>query len=76
MKRVNDKGLREVLSFLNARHKYLEYIDDVLLTEFLKEAEHQMEIGKSPTIEITHYYSMSGLTEIYIITDDGLSEEI
>ena len=75
---VNEKGLAEIKSFLAEHHKKgCDYLTDGMLRAWAADAEFQLDEGNPASIEIPYYFTISGHTEEYTISDEGLDcEEI
>lgn len=75
---VNEKGLAEIHQFLAEKHKLGgEHFDRAMLRAWAADAEFQLGEGNPARIEIRSFDSVSGHTEDYTISDEGLDcEEI
>ena len=76
---VNETGLSEIREFLQKTHIQGESVGfdgRDLLRAWAEDAEFQMGEGNPPTIEIRSWDSLTGRTETYTISDEGISTEI
>ena len=75
---VNEKGLAEIQAFLAARHKLGgDHFDRSMLQAWAQDAEFQLGEGNPASIEIRSFEAISGHTEDYTISEEGLDcEEI
>jgi hypothetical protein len=75
---VNEKGIAEIQAFLAEKHKLGgDQFDLSMLQAWAHDAEFQLSEGNSASIEIRSFDSISGHTENYTISPDGLDcEEI
>lgn len=74
---VNELGLKEISDFLQANHKSHEsfYGNSDCLKAWAKQAEFQIGEGNDAEIEINSWNSVSGRTEKYKISNEGLTFE-
>lgn len=73
---VNDKGLAEIHQFLADKHKRGgNHFDRSMLQAWAQDAEFQLGEGNPASIEIRSWDSVSGHTENYTISDEGLDCE-
>ena len=73
---VNDKGLVEIHQFLADKHKLGgDHFDRSMLQAWAQDAEFQLGEGNPASIEIRSFDSVSGHTENYTISDEGLDCE-
>ena len=73
---VNDKGLTEIHEYLAANHKLGgDHFDRDMLCAWAEQAEYQLSEGNSATIELKSSETISGHTECFTISDDGLDCE-
>lgn len=75
---VNEKGLAEIQAFLAKKHKLGgNHFDRSMLQAWAQDAEFQLGEGNPASIEIRSFDAVSGHTEGYTISDEGLDcEEI
>lgn len=74
---VNDKGLAEIKAFLSEKHKLGgDHFTPAMLHAWAQEAEFQLDEGNPASIEIRSFDSVSGHTEDYTISNEGLNCEI
>lgn len=75
---VNEKGLAEIQAFLAEKHKLGgDHFDRSMLQAWAQDAEFQLGEGNPASIEIRSFDAVSGHTENYTISDEGLDcEEI
>lgn len=75
---VNEKGLAEIQAFLAEKHKLGgDHFDRSMLQAWAQDAEFQLGEGNPASIEIRSFDAVSGHTEEYTISAEGLDcEEI
>lgn len=75
---VNENGLRQIHQFLDGHHKKGgDHFDRSMLLAWAADAEFQLAEGNPACIELRSWDTVSGHTETFTITEDGLdSEEI
>ena len=75
---VNEKGLAEIQAFLAGKHKLGgDHFDRSKLQAWAQDAEFQLGEGNPASIEIRSFDAVSGHTEEYTISGEGLDcEEI
>lgn len=74
--KVNDKGLAEIHQFLAKNHKLGgDRFGPDELRAWARDAEFQISEGNDASIEIRSFDSVSGHTEIYTITAEGIDCE-
>ena len=76
MKTINAIGLAEIHAFLTARHRLggLNHFTPAMLRAWAEDAEFQLAEGNPACIEIPSWNTISGHTEEYTVSDDGISE--
>lgn len=75
--RVNEAGLKEIHAFLAERHKLGgDHFDRNMLLAWAEDAEYQLGMGNPATIELKSWDSISGHTECFTVSEDGISWEI
>ncbi len=73
---VNEKGLAEIKAFLAEKHKLGgDHFDGSMLQAWARDAEFQLGEGNPPSVEIRSFDAVSGHTEGYTITEEGLDYE-
>ena len=73
---VNEKGLAEIHAFLAEKHKLGgDHFDSSMLRAWAQDAEFQLGEGNPASIEIRSFDSVSGHTENYTISPEGLDCE-
>lgn len=73
---INEAGIREINAFLYRCHKKGgDHFTPDMLRAWAQEAEFQLSEGNTPTIEIKSWDSVSGATEAFTVSDDGVSFE-
>lgn len=75
---VNEKGLAEIQAFLAGKHKLGgDHFDRSMLQAWAQDAEFQLGEGNPASVEIRSFDAVSGHTEEYTISTEGLDcEEI
>lgn len=75
-KTVNDAGLKQIHQFLADYHKKGgDHFNDEMLRAWAADAEFQLGEGNPASIEIRAFDSITGHTEEFTISDDGLDFE-
>lgn len=74
-KYVNDKGVQMIAEFLAANHKRQKPFTHNMLLAWAADAETQLMLGNSPTIEVRSWDSLSGATITFTVPDEGISSE-
>ena len=74
---INQTGIAEIKGFLRAAHKphfnrALIIFDQNMLNAWASAAEFQLGEGNGASIEISKYYSKSGRTETFTVSDAGI----
>lgn len=73
---VNDNGLNQIHQFLAEHHKKGgDHFDKDMLRSWAADAEFQLSEGNPARIEIRSFDSVSGHTEEFTISDEGLDFE-
>lgn len=73
---VNEKGLAEIHQFLAEKHKLGgDHFDRSMLQAWAQDAEFQLGEGNPASIEIRSWDAVSGHTETYTISEEGLDCE-
>ena len=76
IKTINSIGIAEIHAFLTARHKLGgNHFTPDMLRAWAEDAEFQLGEGNPASIEIRSFDSVSGHTENYTISDEGLDCE-
>lgn len=70
---VNDHGLKEIHEFLSIHHRLGgDHFDRSMLQAWAEDAEFQLGEGNPPSIEIRSWDSVSGHTEEFTLSRNGL----
>lgn len=73
---VNDNGLNQIHQFLAEHHKKGgDHFDKSMLLAWAADAEFQLAEGNPASIEIRSWDTVSGHTETFTISDEGLDAE-
>lgn len=73
---VNENGLNQIHQFLAEHHnKGGDHFDKSMLLAWAADAEFQLAEGNPASIEIRSYDAVSGHTETFTISDEGLDAE-
>lgn len=73
---VNDNGLNQIHQFLAEHHKKGgDHFDKSMLLAWAADAEFQLAEGNPASIDIRSWDSVSGHTETFTISDEGLDAE-
>lgn len=70
---VNENGLKEIRNFLKEYHKQGENFTDSMINAWAAEAEASLGQGNPPMIEIPSFDSVTGHTELFTVSEAGLS---
>ena len=74
---VNASGLEEISAFLAERHvKGADHFTSAMLRAWAADVEFQLAEGNGPTIEIKSWDAVSGRTETYTISPDGIDSVV
>lgn len=77
IKTVNGRGIKEIKEFLSANHKFGgDHFNYDMLRAWAADAEFQLNEGNDPSIEIKAWDALSGHTETYSISADGIDHYI
>lgn len=71
MKKINEKGLKEIEQFLAENHKKGPFSREMLLA-WVADAEFQLAEGNSASIEIRAWDSVHGRAQEFTISDAGI----
>jgi hypothetical protein len=73
---ISENGINQIHQFLAGHHKKGgDYFDRSMLKAFVEEAEFQLAEGNPPSIELSSWETVSGRTETFTISDEGLDFE-
>ena len=76
IKTVNSNGLNQIHQFLADHHKKGgEHFNDEMLRAWAADAEFQLAEGNDACIEIRSFDAVSGHTETFTISPEGLDVE-
>lgn len=74
---VNASGLNQIRDFLSENHKYGgDHFSSSMLKAYAEEAEFQLSEGNAPFIELRAAETVSGHTEQFTISEEGLDSII
>lgn len=71
---INENGLKQIRLFLKDKHKNGEIIDRNCLMAWARSAEFHLSEGNGAIIEISCHNTKSGKTELFTISENGISE--
>lgn len=69
---INETGIREIESFLLKTTHNPHGLSEDLLQAWASAAEFQLGEGNGASIEVSSFFSKSGRTETYTISDAGI----
>ena len=69
---VNATGKQEILEFLVQNHKLGNKLNDDNINAWARDAENQLSMGNSPSIEIRSWESVYGYTQEYTVSEGGV----
>lgn len=73
MNTINEKGIAEIRVFLGRKHKLgADHFNADMLAAWAQTAEFNLSDGNGALIEIPAYDSVSGHTESFEVSEDGI----